>query len=381
MSNDVKRELSNVNVRDMGRIDASGPSARLMLLACLVALGALLTQLPGPVQAWATLTGGARHRTAADPLAAVQSVLLTAAGLLTWLIAGWAVVVLGVGLLSRLPGGPGRRARRLLPRIAPAAVGRLVLAAVGLSLIAGTAACAVPTPVPPAGATSPSARPASEPSSEAVSEAVSGPESDAAGGSFTIDWPDPTPAPASTPDPDSSTPADDPATAPPHPSTTGPAIDPTAVPTTEPASVPAPGTATAASTSASSAATAPDADRSPAPGTPSESPAPAAGPPMAPGAAEPPGPADPPAVRGAGPACDPAPAVAPLQPVRIVTVQPGDSLWRIAARSLGPDATDADVDNAWRAWYFGNREIIGDDPDRILPGQSLLTPGSEGVQR
>jgi nucleoid-associated protein YgaU len=57
-----------------------------------------------------------------------------------------------------------------------------------------------------------------------------------------------------------------------------------------------------------------------------------------------------------------------------VTVQPGDSLWRIAADSLSSDATDSDIDNAWRAWYFVNREVIGDDPDVIVAGQSLRAP-------
>lgn len=66
--------------------------------------------------------------------------------------------------------------------------------------------------------------------------------------------------------------------------------------------------------------------------------------------------------------------------MRIVTVQPGDSLWRIAAHSLGPDASDADIDNAWRAWYFSNRAVIGDDPDSILPGQPLVAPDGGQVQ-
>lgn len=64
-----------------------------------------------------------------------------------------------------------------------------------------------------------------------------------------------------------------------------------------------------------------------------------------------------------------------------VTVRPGDSLWRIAAGFLGPDATDAEIDNAWRAWYFVNRQIIGDDPDVIAPGQDLMAPGDAGQVR
>ncbi|HEY7815301.1 MAG TPA: LysM domain-containing protein, partial [Nakamurella sp.] len=63
-------------------------------------------------------------------------------------------------------------------------------------------------------------------------------------------------------------------------------------------------------------------------------------------------------------------------PVESVTVRPGDSLWLIAARAQGPAASDADIDNAWRAWYFTNQRVIGDDPDRIVPGQSLVVPTS-----
>jgi len=64
-----------------------------------------------------------------------------------------------------------------------------------------------------------------------------------------------------------------------------------------------------------------------------------------------------------------------------VTVQPGDSLWRIAARTLGPGASDADVDQAWRAWYFTNQQVVGDDPDQIVPGQQLTAPTMAGQVR
>jgi nucleoid-associated protein YgaU len=57
-------------------------------------------------------------------------------------------------------------------------------------------------------------------------------------------------------------------------------------------------------------------------------------------------------------------------------VRPGDSLWLIAARAMGPEASGADIDNAWRAWYFTNQQVIGDDPDLIVPGQSLVVPTS-----
>lgn len=57
-----------------------------------------------------------------------------------------------------------------------------------------------------------------------------------------------------------------------------------------------------------------------------------------------------------------------------VVVHRGDTLWAIAARSLGDAATDQDVAEAWPRWYAANRDVIGDDPDLILPGQRLLAP-------
>lgn len=57
-----------------------------------------------------------------------------------------------------------------------------------------------------------------------------------------------------------------------------------------------------------------------------------------------------------------------------VTVEPGDSLWRIAASSLPPDAPAADVARTWPRWHAANRTTIGPDPDRIHPGQVLTPP-------
>lgn len=57
-----------------------------------------------------------------------------------------------------------------------------------------------------------------------------------------------------------------------------------------------------------------------------------------------------------------------------VVVVRGDSLWRIAAEHLGPQATDAEIAEAWPAWYEANADVIGDDPDLIYPGQELRVP-------
>ncbi|GAA1791202.1 hypothetical protein GCM10009795_041110 [Nocardioides hankookensis] len=62
----------------------------------------------------------------------------------------------------------------------------------------------------------------------------------------------------------------------------------------------------------------------------------------------------------------PAPA-----PDRTVVVAPGDSLWSIAARTLGPGASAAEIDAGWRRLYDLNRDVIGPDPDVIHPAQRL----------
>jgi nucleoid-associated protein YgaU len=57
-----------------------------------------------------------------------------------------------------------------------------------------------------------------------------------------------------------------------------------------------------------------------------------------------------------------------------VVVRRGDTLWDIAARALGPNASVADIAASWPGWYAANRSTIGPDPDLILPGQLLRPP-------
>jgi hypothetical protein len=57
-----------------------------------------------------------------------------------------------------------------------------------------------------------------------------------------------------------------------------------------------------------------------------------------------------------------------------IVVQPGDTLWRIAARDLGPGASGAAITEAWHAWYQANRAVIGPNPSIIRPGQQLQAP-------
>jgi len=314
-------------------------SARLTLLWCTGVLALLVTQLPHPAQVLDALTGSAPSPIGAgSPLAAVQSILLMTAALVTWLIVGWALAVLLVGAIARLPGGPGHRARRLLPRIAPASIGRLVAAAVGVSLMAGTAACAAPGGSSAAGGV-PAAVAGADPTTASASAHTGDPDHQ---GSITIDWPDPTPATSTTPS--APTPSAPTTTA---PTTTAPTT--TAPTTTASATVSAPPAAEPAATAEAAAAPAP-------PPTP-----------------------DPPASDTT--ASDPPASDPPDGGVESVTVRSGDSLWRIAAHSLGSDATDTDIDNAWRAWYFANQPVIGDDPDQIVPGQSLVAPAPDGQVR
>jgi hypothetical protein len=60
-----------------------------------------------------------------------------------------------------------------------------------------------------------------------------------------------------------------------------------------------------------------------------------------------------------------------------IVVRAGDSLWTLAARRLGPGASDAEIAAAWPRLYAANRAAIGTDPDLIHPGQRLLPPAAD----
>jgi nucleoid-associated protein YgaU len=57
-----------------------------------------------------------------------------------------------------------------------------------------------------------------------------------------------------------------------------------------------------------------------------------------------------------------------------VVVRRGDTLWDIAARHLGQDASPAEIAAEWPRWHAANSAVIGPDPDLLLPGQRLLPP-------
>ena len=40
----------------------------------------------------------------------------------------------------------------------------------------------------------------------------------------------------------------------------------------------------------------------------------------------------------------------------------------------GVGKTDAEIAQAWPAWHDANREVVGPDPDVLLPGQVLRPP-------
>lgn len=96
-------------------------------------------------------------------------------------------------------------------------------------------------------------------------------------------------------------------------------------------------------------------------------------------------PADPAAPAGSSPvdldwpkagAPDAAAAPARSTSAAEVVVLRGDTLWSIAARRLPADASPDQIDGAWRAWYQANKQVIGQDPDLILPGQRLQAPAA-----
>ena len=105
----------------------------------------LAVGLPDPRSLLGVVTGSADLVTdRALAASTAQTAILATAGLVVWVLLIWSVTVCGAALAGRLPGTTGLIGRSLLRRIAPAAAGRLVAAAVGVSLLTGTSACAAP---------------------------------------------------------------------------------------------------------------------------------------------------------------------------------------------------------------------------------------------
>jgi hypothetical protein len=68
-----------------------------------------------------------------------------------------------------------------------------------------------------------------------------------------------------------------------------------------------------------------------------------------------------------------APAQNPTSIV-VVVVKPGDSLWSISHRLLGPNTTQRRITEGVELLYALNRNRIGADPNLIFAGQKLLVP-------
>jgi hypothetical protein len=84
---------------------------------------------------------------------------------------------------------------------------------------------------------------------------------------------------------------------------------------------------------------------------------------------------------GTAPDLDWAPAAPPaVAPAGTVVVQPGDTLWDLAAADLeartGAAPADAQVASAWPSWWAVNRDAVGADPDLLHPGTPLRPPPS-----
>lgn len=64
----------------------------------------------------------------------------------------------------------------------------------------------------------------------------------------------------------------------------------------------------------------------------------------------------------------------PAEQSATYTVAHGDSLWRITAALIGPQASDASINDAWPQLYAANADAIGPDPALIHPGLVLTIP-------
>lgn len=60
-----------------------------------------------------------------------------------------------------------------------------------------------------------------------------------------------------------------------------------------------------------------------------------------------------------------------------VVVRKGDTLWAIARADVGADAGTAATARAAARWHAANRDVIGDDPDLVHPGQRLVPPSED----
>ena len=367
--------------------DAVPPSApvldvnrtRWQLAGGLAGLGVLAAFVPTPIAVLRTL-GGSQAAIGGDPATVAA---LTVGSLVVWTALGMAAAIGATVLMARLPGSAGAFGRAVLARLLPRRWRPWIGALAGLALLSGVAACGTGVAA------------AADPGSSAVATAIVSPTPTAAGPLLNInglDWPteaastefvgspeSPHPSIASTSAGDHtsgesspsrgsavsvSKPTSTSSTAP-QPATATPGAAPQKPDAAKPVTVGQPPRQTPTAGAAPTPATVlpgPAPTRGPAPGAPTSTSPVSTAPGSTTASASTPGPTSTTSTTAAKPL--------------VVVVEPGDSLWRIAARQL-PAGTNGDtIDAAWRLWYAANRSVIGADPNFILPGQRLRAPDS-----
>lgn len=266
----------------------------------------------------------------------VDAVLVDLVGTALWLAAVWLAVGLLATAAAGSPGALGRCAQRISCVVLPRTVQRVLAGSAGLSILLAPAVAQarshwVPAPGPSAHSVTATAEPAPGPA-----------------------WPTTR---------SSAGPSTTPSLAPlPGPSWPGRIVTPTRTPT-----------------SPSTSASGPDVERpSDTPGRHSTPSAPGHTPTSTPRTT--PG-HPPPAQRRPAPATiqptrpdAPTPDQDPAQTADRVRVNHGDALWLIAAHRLGPDPSETATVHYWPRIYAANRDVIGDDPSFIQPGQVLQLP-------
>ena len=287
-------------------------SASSLLRSATAAAAAVGLSAAGLWTFWLAGAGSLTAVRASGPDAAEDLLVLGAAGVGAVLLA-WLGLGVTLSALSAAPGGVGRLATVAAEHVAPAAVRRFTAAVLGAAIAtAATPAAHADSPFPAPPLTTTTKQRAPAPD-PAFGITVRAPVVDA------------------VPDPGT---------------TTGPV-----------ATVPDPGFGAGIRTApATTSAPGPSATTTTAPApTPAEETR------------------TPPALGPLGPAPH---TPSPSSGARRVTVVRGDSLWAIAARHLGPQATRQQVAHEWPRWYAANREVIGPNPNLIRVGQVLTAPNS-----
>ena len=367
-------------------------------LLALIALAAILPA-PWPTAGWAGGGSAARIAGAGGPAALLDTVVLTVASGLVWILLAWTALIALAGTVARRPGRCGRLAERVLRRVAPAAARQLFVASVsvsvGVSLIGGLTACSVPAPAAGTGTSGPVTSgpvtsglvtsglvPSGFDASDQVTSALDLDASDQVTSALDLDTSASADVRSGFSAVEGSAEKSGGSVGPAGSVRSGATAKAAGAGTARPTwSVALPGRTTGASVSATHrslaalvAAAAPrnptrsdlvdPPERNPAVGIDSRWVHPAR---MVGGI-----------VRGIdvdwpGPAAG-SPVAAP-----VVVVHRGDTLWAIAARHLGGRPSDTQIDASWRTWYAANRAVIGNDPNLILPGQQLRPPAVPAV--